>query len=227
MKKLLSLSMVVLMVLSLAACGKKESADVAVNAELSHPSASEQEVNDARAKQEKRSSASSKITYYDDINTLILALKNGKINLAYLGESVARYVMSKDETMGYVKTEYSLPNEYALCMREEDIQLINSMNEAIKAMKADGTLKKLADENIEAVINGSEPQVVSLPKVDGRRTIVVAITGDIPPMDYISKDGTAAGFNVALLKELSDRCDINVELSLINAQARAASLMSG
>lgn len=226
MKKLLSSFLVILMIFSLVACGKKD-ADVTLNAELSHPSASEDEVNQSRAKQEERSSASSKLTYYDDINTLILALKNNKINLAYLGESVARYVLSKDDTMGYVVTEYSLPNEYALCMREEDIDLINSMNQAIKAMKQDGTLDRLADENIETVINGEEPKNVELPKVDGRRTIVVAITGDVPPMDYISNDGKAAGFNVALLKELSDRCNINIELSQINSQARAASLMSG
>lgn len=227
MKKILSIFLVSLIVLSLFACGKKQEADVTMNAELSHPSASEDEVNEERAKQESRSTASSKVTYYDDINTLIMALKNNKINLAYLGESVARYVMAKDADMGYVLTEYSLPNEYSLCMRDADIELINLMNEAIKNMKSDGTLQKLENDYIENVINGDEPKPIELEQIEGRRTINVAVTGDVPPMDYITADGKPAGFNVALLKEISERCNVNITITQINSQARAASLMSG
>ena len=58
-------------------------------------------------------------------------------------------------------------------------------------------------------------------------TVKIAVTGDMPPLDYIASDGTPAGFNTAILAEIGRRLKVNVELVTINTGARAAALASG
>ena len=53
------------------------------------------------------------------------------------------------------------------------------------------------------------------------------MTGDLPPLDYVSADGKAAGFNTALLAEISKLVRQNFELVQIDSGARAAALTSG
>ena len=62
---------------------------------------------------------------------------------------------------------------------------------------------------------------------DGARTIRVAITGDLPPVDFIAEDGTAAGYNVAVLSEIGKLLKVNISLLNVNAGARTAALVSG
>ncbi|MBQ6774465.1 MAG: transporter substrate-binding domain-containing protein [Synergistaceae bacterium] len=58
-------------------------------------------------------------------------------------------------------------------------------------------------------------------------TIKIAVTGDIPPIDYVAPDGNAAGFNAVILAEIGRRLKINIELMNINTAARNATLASG
>ena len=54
----------------------------------------------------------------------------------------------------------------------------------------------------------------------------MAVTGDLPPMDYVGPDDQPAGFNVAILSELSRRIGKNIELVPVTAAARAMALAS-
>ena len=62
---------------------------------------------------------------------------------------------------------------------------------------------------------------------EGTATLKVAVTGDLPPVDFIAADGTPAGFNTALLSELARRMCVNVKLVSIDSGARSAALASG
>ena len=64
-------------------------------------------------------------------------------------------------------------------------------------------------------------------KFPDAETVKIAVTGDMPPIDYIAADGTPAGFNTALLAEIGKRLKVNIELLSVNAGARAAALASG
>ena len=99
------------------------------------------------------------------------------------------------------------------------------INKAINAMREDGTLKKLIEDNITNL--KGDPAPVEIAKIDGADTIKVAVTGDMPGMDCILADGTPAGFNVAFLSELSKRINKNFELVSISSDARGAALSSG
>ena len=66
-----------------------------------------------------------------------------------------------------------------------------------------------------------------MPVIEGAQTLKVAVTGSLPPMDYVAADGSPAGFNTALLAEISNRIGKNIELVVVDSVGRAAALASG
>ena len=55
----------------------------------------------------------------------------------------------------------------------------------------------------------------------------MAITGDQPPLDYMTADGQPVGFNTAILAEIRKRLQKNIELVSIESGARSVALSSG
>ena len=92
-------------------------------------------------------------------------------------------------------------------------------------IKADGTLDALVQTYITDAVSG-EPEPVEFTKTDGE-TIRVAVTGALPPMDYVAADGTPAGFNTAILAELGRRMNKTFELVVVDSVGRATALASG
>ena len=121
-------------------------------------------------------------------------------------------------------TPYSL----ALGFRKDnDSDLLNRFNEALRSIKADGTLAIIVDKYI-AQPGRNEPEPVKFETYDDvDTTIKAAVTGDLPPVDYIAADGTPVGFNTAILAELAKRMKVNIELVNIESGTRAAALASG
>jgi len=50
------------------------------------------------------------------------------------------------------------------------------------------------------------------------------VTGDRPPMDYVSAGGQPLGFNTALIQEIARRLSLNFELVNVTSQARSIAL---
>lgn len=61
---------------------------------------------------------------------------------------------------------------------------------------------------------------------DGAATLTVALTRDLPPMDYISVAGEPIGFNTALVSEIARRLKMNAKFISVDSGARAAALAS-
>lgn len=189
-----------------------------------------------------RSGRMPQLVYYDTLDAMLMALMAGDIESFEIYQSVGEYlVANNDELMLLVdfdldkqRNAYAdmvfntiLGNDFAFLMLEQNAELRDVFNEAIYAMKADGTLKRLVQEQITDLIAGSEIAPVALPVIDGAETIRVAVTGSLPPMDYVAADGTPAGFNTAVLAEISRRIGKNIELSVVDSIGRATALASG
>ena len=118
-------------------------------------------------------------------------------------------------------------NDFAFLMMESNAALRDEFNAAIADMKADGMLERLVKEQIDDAIDGGEIAPIEMPKIDGADTVKVAVTGALPPMDYVAADGTPAGFNTAVLAEIGNRIGKNIELVVVDSLGRAAALASG
>jgi ABC-type amino acid transport substrate-binding protein len=120
----------------------------------------------------------------------------------------------------------TLSDGYSFMMKEENAALRDEFDAQITAMKEDGTLQKLIDEHIIKVSEGGEPEAIAFEKFEGN-PIKVAVTGSLPPMDYMAADGSFAGFNTAVLAEIGKRLQKNIELVQVDSIGRALALSEG
>ncbi len=165
--------------------------------------------------------------FFDNLNAMEMALQSGQINEMSAYRSVARYIIAKDPRFEVLK-DHSLEfiDSFCFALREDDTELRDSLNAVIKEMQTDGTLDRLTKEYITDISTDKEPPAVELPHFDSAPTIKVAVTGDLPPLDYVGADGKPAGFNTAVLAEIGNRLLRNIELVDVDSGARAAALTS-
>lgn len=166
--------------------------------------------------------------FYDSLLSMQMALNAGEVDAISLPEAVGEYFLNINDGYKIVSIVRTLPSSLAFGFRKDnDPSLRNKFNEALLSMKADGTLAILRSKYIdEPRLDEPEPVKFDVYKnIDTK--IKVAVTGDLPPIDFIAADGKPAGFNTAVLAELARRLNVNIELVNIESGARAAALASG
>ena len=178
-----------------------------------------------------QSSKDTKWTFYNTLDAMLMALEAGKIDRAdNIPDCVGLYVTANNDKIQMQKPseQRSAVLKYHMGVMNDRTDLQKKLNDAITAMKADNTLDKLTTDYIDGyVVKGRTPEVIEIPTIEGAETLNVAVTGDIPPLDFVTADGKAAGFNVAILAELSKRLNMNINLITVDSAARAITLTSG
>ncbi|MBR1658349.1 MAG: transporter substrate-binding domain-containing protein [Synergistaceae bacterium] len=170
-----------------------------------------------------------RFVYYDTLQAMQLALNAGEIEEMSLPEVVAEYIMNVTGDYKISSISKTRPAYLAFGFRADDAgkELAAKFNEAILAMKEDGTLAVLQAKYIYDAGIG-DPESIEFRKFDNvDRKITIAVTGDLPPIDYVTADGNAAGFNTAVIAEIGKRLEANVELIQIMSGARASAVVSG
>ena len=169
-----------------------------------------------------------KTTYYNNFNSMQMGLTAGNIDAIRTYGSVADYMVKQNAQLQIKDSQaIQLVDNFSCAMREGDTELKSEFDTAIDAMNKDGTLDELIKKYIKITVNDATPSAVEMPHFDGAEIIKVGVTGDLPPLDLILADGTPAGFNTAVLAEISKRINKNIELVVIESDARAAALVSG
>lgn len=176
----------------------------------------------------ERKNVDIKIVSYDNLATMLMALKKGDINSISVPSCAARYIVATndDVEINERKRRNRIFNGYAFMFKEGNEELRDRFNEALQKMKNNGELEGLIKNNILGDGTGTV-ESVEMPSFPGAETITVAITGDLPPMDYINPDGEAAGFNTALMAKISEYLQINVAFISIDSASRAIALSTG
>ncbi|MBO6093021.1 MAG: transporter substrate-binding domain-containing protein, partial [Oscillospiraceae bacterium] len=178
------------------------------------------------------------VVFYDSLNAMLMALEVGDITSAEAPVCVAEYLCAHNDRLmlkgiydlsgadDFTKqVAYRLGVGYAFLTTEDKTDLRDELDAALTEMKEDGTLDALVQTYITDAVSG-EPEPVEFTKTDGE-TVKVAITGALPPMDFVAADGTPAGFNTAILAELGKRMNKNFELVVVDSVGRATALASG
>jgi len=166
------------------------------------------------------------ITYYDNLNLMQMGIESGSVEQISVYKSVADYVTAMNKKFEVTQTSFAnLSDSFCFAVRKDDTELKAELDKAIDEMKSDGTLDNLVKTYITEVDKNSIP-AVEIPMVDGAETLKVGVTGDLPPLDFVTADGKPAGFNTAMLAEIARRTNRNVEIVDIDSGARAAALNS-
>lgn len=172
----------------------------------------------------------SEYRFYDTLNSMILALDAGIINGFITNEYTYEFLRARNaDHYSTFSTDPAKDYTYgfAMLLREDSRELCDRISGVIAEMKADGTMDALKEQYVDRCIAGEEPDAVHPETFDQAPTMRVALTGDIPPMDYFSASGAPIGFNTAFISEVGRRLKMNVEFVSVSSGARAASLASG
>lgn len=166
-------------------------------------------------------------SYYVSMSEMLMALNAGKIDAMLLPECAADYVLREypnAESQGFLNANGLMG--LTMGFRDDSKELCDKVNAALAEMAKDGTSSIL----VRRYITGAEsanPKPAKFDKFDDAPTLNVAVTGDLPIIDYVDAGGDAAGFNTALLAELGRRLRMNINIIQIDAGARASALISG
>jgi ABC-type amino acid transport substrate-binding protein len=182
-----------------------------------------------------------KVTFYDTLDAMLMGLNAEEIQQMIVDNTVARYLCANNDNLIQINSgenledegefgtlvKKSLTNDYCFMFKEGNEELRNQFNVAINRLDAEGTLKTLAKNYIEDAITEGTIKEIDLPNKKDAETIKVAVTGSLPPMDYVAADGSPAGFSIALMAEISKRIGKNIELVVVDSVGRASALASG
>ena len=164
---------------------------------------------------------------FGSLTGMFMALEAGKIDRMELDQPVAEYFFKlKGNNEKYIPYIITKGVTYYLSMGFKDgSKWLKPFNDAIKAMAKDETLIRLKSKYITYADENIKP--IKFEKFPDAATVKIAVTGDMPLIDYITTDGTPSGFNTAMLAEIARRLKINVELVHTSSRTRAAVLASG
>ena len=142
---------------------------------------------------------------FDSMADMILALDAGKIDDMELPQPVGEYLLRQNgNAEKYIPYAISQGINYYLSMGfSKGNKWFEPFNAAIKAMNEDDTLLLLKAKYIDYAKD--DLKLITFEKFPDAQTVKIAVTGDFPPIDYIAADGSAAGFNTALLAEIAKR----------------------
>jgi len=234
MKKLVSMALALVIALSLClpVCGEDASNSGTVQkygniGRLSKLNITEDELNDV-LKDIMVNSICNRYVFFDTMTDMLMALYRGDIVVLETDQNTVRYIAARNE--GIVdRPPYLNPNNlmFSVLLRGEDTELRDQISGSIAEMKQDGTMEELKKRYVEDVIVGDDPDAVVPQVFPDARTIKVAVTGDRPPMDYVSAGGEPLGFNTALIAEIAKRLGVNIEFVTVTCGARGIALATG
>ena len=179
------------------------------------------------------------VRFYDTTDALLMALQAGEIDAIQAPKSTADYLCATNDRL-VQPTVFNFPDSddfvqsllirlsdgYAFMMLEANADLRDQFDQAIADMRADGTLDALVQKHIAEASRTGETEAIAFEAFEGE-PIRVAVTGVLPPMDYVAPDGSFAGFNTAILAEVGRRLQKSIELFQVDSVGRALALAEG
>ena len=236
MKKLIALTLALLLTALIVPAMAEESRPTRVVGELAKSVQTEEDFNSGMAEDidsgwyVSEENHLSHFVYYDDLSGMLLALNAGPIDEISLPRFAAEYVVKTNPDLKICCVE-CMPYDMSLLFGFRDDEggrdLQERMNEAIRSMKADGTLDALERDYLKQDADTELTPAAYDAFPESGETIRVVVTGDLPPIDYIDADGTPAGFNTAVLSEIGRRLGLNIELVSMQTGSRTLALTSG
>ena len=167
------------------------------------------------------------IRFYNSLMTMQLALSKGEIDAVASPEYVGEYMLRQNsgyELRGFIIGKS--PIAMAFGFLDENKELCDKFSRAVEDMEREGVIGILGRDYITGPA-AQNPPAVEFAKFDDAETLTVALTGDMPPLDYVGADGEPAGFNTAILAEIGRRLHVNIKPLNVDTGARAAALKSG
>ena len=154
----------------------------------------------------------------------IQALNQNKIDCVIIDEQPALSFVALNPNLAILEEEFAV-EEYALCVKKGNTELLNKINEALKKLKADGTLDKIATNYI-----GTDEEKGTMPyqKKDIQRTgkLVVATNAEFKPYEYI-ENNQIVGIDMDIMQAVCDELGFDMEIENMAFDSILPAIQSG
>ena len=142
------------------------------------------------------------VVRYDNGALAVEALKNGKVDIVIIDNEPAKSYVAANTGLKILETEYAV-EDYAICFQKGDEDLKKAVDDALKALIDDGSVKAIVDKYINA--SGDELVGVPVEAVDtDKPDLVMATNAEFPPYEYIDGD-MYYGIDVEVAKIIADK----------------------
>lgn len=165
--------------------------------------------------------------FYANFVSMLIALNAEEIDEFAVSQSVGEYITAVNPDFAVVCAARITGASFVFGFKAKNGGAIrDKFNAALADMRKDGTLDAL---RLKYCGNPGKdtPDTVKFEEFSDAETVKIAVTGDVPPLDFVGADGKAAGFNTAILSEIGRRAKINIKLLHVETAARTTALMSG
>jgi len=150
---------------------------------------------------------------YPKGSTAIQALKNGKIDCVVIDSEPAAKFVEKNQDLKIIDGVFET-EEYAMCVKKGNTELLDEMNKALEELKEDGTVDKIIGNYIGD--DTGKYQYESPADVDhSKGTLVMATNAEFEPYEYHEGDGIV-GIDVDLSRAICDKMGYDLEILDMN-----------
>lgn len=142
------------------------------------------------------------VVRYDNGALAVEALKAGKVDVVIIDNEPAKSFVTANTGLKILETAYA-DEDYAICFAKNNTDLQTAVNNALKDLIADGSVKAIVDKYING--NTADFKGVAVTAVDtDKPNLVMATNAEFPPYEYIDGD-MYYGIDVEVAKIIADK----------------------
>lgn len=176
--------------------------------------------------------------FYDSLSLMQMAVNRREIEEMVLPDFVAEYLLRVTDEYEVCCVSRAGAMSLSFGFMDDNRELLNRWNDALNSMRNDWTLSAIEQKYVRETGNTvdyshiyggtqKKDEPVKFERFRGAPTIRVAVTGDLPPVDYVDAGGFPAGYNAAVLAEIGRRLKVNIQTVNVSSAARTSALVSG
>lgn len=148
-------------------------------------------------------------------------LKNGRIDAIVLDQLPAEQIVKDNKSLEILDLGFEAEN-YAIAVAKNN-DLLNQINDALKAIKADGRYDALVAAFMPA---DGEVKVPAHLELTGDKTLKVGTNAGFPPFEYAEGEDIV-GFDISLSEEIAKELGVKLEVVNMEFDSLIAALQSG
>ena len=224
MKKLVAMTLIGVMAVSMFGCGEKKKVEVSKVEDLAELTIGVQTGTTGDDYASDAVNEDSQMKRYNKGADAIQALKTGKIDCEVIDSLPAEKFVEANSDLKIVENIWE-PEEYAICLKKGNTELTEKMNAAMAELKEEGTLDKIMANYIgdnTGSFQYETPEGTEYP--NGK--LIMATNAEFEPWEY--KEGSdIIGIDADIAKAICDKMGYDLEINDMAFEAILAAISSG
>ncbi|MCI6045009.1 transporter substrate-binding domain-containing protein [bacterium] len=225
MKKVIVMALAGIMTVSMFGCGvSSKKVEVSSAADLADLTVGVQTGTTGDSYATDEVNDDSQMKRYNKGADAIQALKTGKIDCVVIDSLPAEKFVEANDDLKIIENIWE-PEEYAMCLKKGNTELLDQMNAALAELKEDGTLDKIMGNYIGDDTGSYQyetPEGTEYP--NGK--LVMATNAEFAPWEYKEGD-EIVGIDPDIVKAMCDKMGYELEIDDMMFESILAAVTSG